>query len=140
MRASPDSGLNRTNGPAVQFFSELNCYLAVNFDPVHVFVRIKMNIFRGNVSNVSAKSATLQSGSTRSQRSPACRLSARFFVLYVLTVLVERGERERCLVLDATTGGLANTENRAVSIIAKENVFETMIDNYQAGNRTGSRV
>ena len=44
---------------SVKFFSKLNYIFFGHFDPKNIFLIIKINIFRGDLSDSSAKTATL---------------------------------------------------------------------------------
>ena len=54
---------------SVKFFSKLNYYFFGYFDHVNNFLIIKITNFRGDLSDISAKTATL--GSMRTQLMPS---------------------------------------------------------------------
>ena len=63
------------NQSPVKFFSKLNKFIFGYFNPVNIyFLIIKINIFRGDLSDISAKTATLPV--TRACTSPAFGLFA----------------------------------------------------------------
>ena len=45
--------------PSVKFFSKLNYFIFGYFEPTNYFLIIKINIFWGDLSGISAKTATL---------------------------------------------------------------------------------
>ena len=45
--------------PNSEFFSKINYFIVGYFDPVVMFLIIKINIFRGDLSDIAAKTASL---------------------------------------------------------------------------------
>ena len=49
--------------PPVKFFSKLNYFISGYFDPINIFLIIKINNLQGDLSSISAKTATLDTTS-----------------------------------------------------------------------------